>query len=85
VKALLGGILMAIGILIAGASGLCSAWFFLFVIGGASNNSASGFASLTVMVLLVGGLPFVGGIGMILAGRSVLRRSRPERYDHDVF
>jgi hypothetical protein len=82
---LLGGILIAIGILIAGASGLCSAWFLLFVIGGESNNSASGLASLTVLVLFVGGLPFVGGIGMILAGRAVLRRNRPERYDRDVF
>jgi hypothetical protein len=51
-----------------------------------STNVASGEVGLlTILVLIVGGLPFVGGIGMILAGRSVLRRNRPERYDRDVF
>ena len=82
---LLGGILMAIGILGSGASGLCSAWFLSTMLWTSTNVASGEVGLLTILVLIVGGLPFVGGIGMILAGRSVLRRNRPERYDRDVF
>ncbi|WP_051504410.1 hypothetical protein [Sphingomonas jaspsi] len=68
---LLGGILFAIGLLIAGASGLCSAAVFF---AGVSNVSQIDF-SVFPIVALFGGIPLAGGIGLMLLGRSLIRSS----------
>lgn len=69
---LLGGILMAMGILIAGASGLCSL-MFLFS-GGTGGWNASGLG----LILVVGGIPFLTGLGLFYGGRALLRRGQAE-------
>ena len=61
-----GGILLAAGILIAGASGLCSVWGII------STIKEPGMIPL---VLVVGGIPFAIGVGLIFAGRALLRSS----------
>lgn len=60
----LGGLLIAIGFLVAGLSGLCSLIFLV------SEPDAIG------LVALVGGIPFVVGLGLFFLGRSVLRSAR---------
>lgn len=67
-KALLGGLLMAIGILIAGASGLCSAALFVSDLGSA--------AQMAPLVMLFGGIPFALGIALIFGGRALIRSAR---------
>ena len=66
-KELFGGILLAVGILIAGASGLCSL-VALFGFGGGVN--------MFPIVAIVGGVPFVLGAALALAGRRILRQVR---------
>jgi hypothetical protein len=63
-----GGILMAVGILIAGASGLCSA-VVLFTPGEYSG------LEMWPAVLTVGGIPFAIGLAMAFGGRALRRRS----------
>lgn len=75
-KELFGGILVAAGILIAGASGLCS----LAVLFG---NGAMTDMSMLPLVLVIGGLPFALGVLIALGGRSLIRRARQERGDAD--
>lgn len=78
-KRVLGGILMAIGILIAGVSGLCSGFFLVSMAG-----TRVGFGPDPVglmLILLFGGLPFAGGVAMILGGRALTRRAREEDGD----
>ena len=72
-KELFGGILMGIGIIIAGASGLCSL-MVLF---------SDGFQSLSTIpaVLLFGGPPIALGVGMFYGGRALIRQARSEA-DH---
>lgn len=72
-KRLLGGILLAAGILIAGASGLCS----LFVLVGA--GGLSGSLSFLPLVLLIGGIPFALGVALIFGGRALIRQAREEQ------
>ena len=71
-KQMLGGILLAAGILIAGASGLCSL-FILF-----SPTMGADF-SILPFVLAIGGLPCVLGVLLALGGRSLIRQARDER------
>lgn len=75
-KMLCGGILLAIGILIMGVSGLCSS-VFLF-----SALTEPGSAEMLILVALFGGLPFAAGIGLLLGGRALIRSAREdqERY-----
>ena len=68
-KELLGGILVAIGILIAGASGLCS----LAVLVG------FGGANMLPAVALIGSVPFLLGAALALTGRRILRQVRDAR------
>ena len=75
-KGFFGGLLLAIGILIAGASGLCTSIFDIMALSEA--RSAEGL-SFIVMSLFVGGIPFVIGLGLIFWGRWLLRRARAER------
>ena len=63
---LFGGLLMAIGILIATLSGLCSAWLLVEMSGGASFRDV-------VSAIVIPGVPFMVGIGLILLGRSLVR------------
>ena len=68
-KKLIGGILMAIGILIAGLSGLCS---LVFIIGGLSG----GGAELFTLVLVLGGIPFAIGVGLTLGGKAIINAAK---------
>ena len=72
-KGFLGGLLLAVGILIAGASGLCTIVFWGLAIADAHGSDFLGFLLLSLMV---GGIPFVIGVGLILWGRWLLRRAR---------
>jgi hypothetical protein len=71
-KRLFGGILLAVGVLIAGASGLCSL-SVLF-----SSGEFSGFGMWPI-VAVVGGVPFAIGAGIAFGGRALLRADRRER------
>jgi hypothetical protein len=68
-KQLLGGLLIAIGILIAGASGLCS---LFFLVSSLTNISMVG------AVLLFGGPPIAIGVGLVFGGRALIRSARVE-------
>jgi hypothetical protein len=77
-KMLFGGLLLAIGGLIAMLSGLCSAWILIATLGSGSGSEALG---MTPMVAIVGGIPFAIGAGLFLWGRSLIRSARnDERY-----
>jgi amino acid transporter len=78
-RRLLGGICMAVGILIAGASGLCSMFIVIFT------ASKSDWTTNISMVLVFGGTPFMLGLGLFFAGRSLVRRTDQTPYDRDVF
>lgn len=71
-RELLGGILMAFGILIAGSSGLCSMIVLL------TPGEYSGFA-LWPAVLTVGGIPFALGVAMAFGGRALRHGSSGEK------
>jgi len=70
-KTVFGGILMAVGILIAGASGLCS----LYVIGMGALGGGEGLGMIP-LVLMIGGIPCAAGVGLILGGRALIRSER---------
>lgn len=73
-KQLFGGILLAVGILIAGASGLCSLAMF-FSPGGEFGDRLSSLP----LILIFGG-PFIAlGAGSAIVGRNLLREARGER------
>jgi hypothetical protein len=71
-KTLIGGILLAIGILIAGASGLCSLVVLL-------SSGEFGGGGMLGVVLLVGGIPFALGAGLAFAGQTLIKQARKER------
>jgi hypothetical protein len=75
-KGVFGGILMAVGILIAGGSGLCS---LMILFGG--SGEFSGF-EMWPMVLMIGGIPFAVGAGIAYGGYALLRSARRERNDN---
>lgn len=75
-KSLFGGILLAVGILVAGVSGLCSLVFLVTGLG-----DSGGFEGMLPLILLIGGVPFLVGLGLFFAGRSLLRSARRERED----
>jgi hypothetical protein len=75
-KTLFGGILLAIGILIAGASGLCS----LAVLFG---GGFGGNAGILPLVLVIGGIPFAVGAALGFGGWSLIRQARRERQVED--
>ncbi len=74
-----GGLLMAVGGLIAVTSGLCT---LVLTVAGVGSNLSDPSASITVLtdglpfVLGIGGVPFVIGLVMYLAGRRLYRRSK---------
>lgn len=67
-----GGILLAIGILVAGLSGLCS----LSVLFGTGEFSGLG---MWPAVLMFGGIPFAAGAGLVWWGWSAIRHARRGR------
>jgi ABC-type proline/glycine betaine transport system permease subunit len=71
-RELLGGCLQAVGILIAGVTGLC----MLILIAGI--NSWRSFIDTIGAVMLYAGITFLIGIGLIMAGRSMVRRARDD-------
>ena len=70
----LGGILIGVGILIAGLSGLCSLVFFATEV----TSPYTPFSELMSYLLFVGGIPFAIGIGLIFLGRHLAKSSRTE-------
>jgi hypothetical protein len=74
-----GGILLAVGILIAGASGICSLGMLF------SGGMGEPMTTLP-LVLLFGGPPFAIGFGLAYGGRALIRQARKEReaIDKDV-
>ena len=74
-KTVIGGILMGTGILIAGASGLCSA---VLLVGLAGEGGSDEFVSFP-MVLMFGGIPFALGLALFFGGRRMVRRAREEQ------
>jgi hypothetical protein len=68
-KRLIGGVLLAAGILIAGASGLCSLVAFFTLVSNGPTIDALG------IVLLFDGIPLLAGLAVLQFGRSLLRRA----------
>lgn len=77
-KQLIGGIMIAAGILIAGASGLCSL-YMVFSSDTFGSGGISELLSMLPLVLLFGGIPFAVGVALALGGRSLIRQARQER------
>jgi len=65
-RRIFGYILLSVGVLIMLGSGGCS---LLFLIGGAGLDGL-------VLVLILGGIPFLIGLGLLLGGRHLLRKGR---------
>jgi hypothetical protein len=70
---LLGGILIAVGILVMTCSGLCS---LLVVAGGFRETLRT--PTIILLPLFVGGVPFALGFGAFRWGQVLLRRSDRE-------
>ncbi|HEX6741884.1 MAG TPA: hypothetical protein VF079_08855 [Sphingomicrobium sp.] len=70
-KEIFGGILLAVGILVAGASGLCS----LVVLFGFGSSDLS----MIPLVLVVGGIPFAIGFGIGFGGWALIKSARRDR------
>lgn len=70
-KQVFGSILMAVGILIAGASGLCSLVFVMSAFGSPSNIKID-----LPIIFLVGGIPFGIGLAMFFGGRALVRQAK---------
>lgn len=66
-KKLLGGIFLAIGILIAGGGGLCS----LYVLVELLNNPHD--TQDFILIALPGGISLAIGVGLFLIGRSLIQ------------
>jgi hypothetical protein len=77
-KSLFGGILFAVGILIAGASGLCSLGL-LFMGGGSMGENLSTLP----LVLMIGGIPCAIGAAMGYGGWKLIQQARKEREQTD--
>jgi hypothetical protein len=73
VKEFFGGLLMGIGLLVMTLSGLCSGFFLVSTLG------SGGDLSIFTLIVLFGGVPFIGGLGMFFGGRELWRAGRRER------
>jgi hypothetical protein len=62
--------MMAVGMLIAGLSGLCSGAILYEDIGNPNANWAEG----VWIVALIGGIPFLTGLGMAIGGWLLLKK-----------
>jgi hypothetical protein len=72
-KTFFGGLLFAVGILIAGASGLCS-----LTILGMGMSESGGLVMMFPLVAVFGGIPFALGLGLFFGGRALLRQAKRE-------
>ena len=70
-KKLFGGILIAVGILVAGGCGLCS----LAILFGSGEMTG---VDMWPVVLVVGGIPMAIGVLIAFGGRALLRSAREE-------
>lgn len=70
-----GGLLMAIGGLVAGLSGLCSLTFLGYAIWGlfAEGQRLADLGSMLLLILAFGGVPFALGAGVFAWGRRLRR------------
>jgi ABC-type spermidine/putrescine transport system permease subunit II len=74
VKSIFGSILLAIGILIAGASGLCS----MVVVGNELPKGGNALSELLEFVFIFGGIPFGIGLALFFGGRDLVRQAKRE-------
>lgn len=78
---LLGGLLLGIGILVAGLSGLCT---LVIMVGSLFSFTAN--SDMIMIPLVFGGPPLLVGIGLIALGRALLKPAAPQpetKPDHD--
>lgn len=82
VAKLFGAMLMAVGVLVAGLAGLCSAAMIVMMI-----VQPSGAASALPLVLGFGGGPIAVGVGIFIGGRALWRgpRTAPPKTDPKTF
>ena len=71
----LGGILLGIGILIAGLSGLCSLAMFVTELTSVHSN----MSETTMLILMFGGIPFAIGVGLFFCGRQLIKSAGADR------
>jgi hypothetical protein len=70
-KQVFGSILLAVGILIAGGSGLCSLVFL-------GSGITNGFGGMLDALPIFGGIPFAIGLGLFFTGRALVRQAKLE-------
>ena len=76
-KRFVGGCLVAAGGLIATVCGLCTAVFVIGPIWYAMTSSGGAYAwPLSVMGLVIGGIPTALGVALIVVGLGMFRRTR---------
>jgi sensor domain CHASE-containing protein len=73
-KQVFGSILLAVGILIAGCSGLCSLVFSMDTLFGSSNHIRIDLP----IIFIVGGIPFGIGLALFFGGRALIRQAKLE-------
>lgn len=73
-KQVFGAMLMGVGILIAGASGLCTVVLGLGEIFASGARDAVGVG----VILIVGSIPFVIGLAAFFGGRALVRQGDSE-------
>ncbi len=73
-KELVGGCLLAVGVLIAGLTGLCTLVMMVSV------NSWRSFGDAIGSIASFFAIPLIIGIGLIVAGRALVHSARRERY-----
>lgn len=69
VAKLFGALLMAVGALMVGLCGLCSAVFLVSTVGAASGA----IGSMVMLALVFGGVPIAAGVAMFMFGRNLRR------------
>lgn len=84
VSRFLGGLLMAVGVLIGGLGGLCTLGFIgMMVVSMSSANSYSGVLgnalASAMLSLIVGAFPMGIGAGLFFLGRSLRRSAGPRK------
>lgn len=77
---LIGGLLLAIGILIAGTSGLCSLTFVVTMMADTTRMTeiVTGLPFMLMLVGMFGGVPFLVGLALIRVGKGFLRRAQED-------
>jgi hypothetical protein len=77
VQAFFGSALMAVGALMGGLCGLCTAVFVIGGIFGGGGGGEFGGGEMVVMALVIGGLPTLIGVGLFFGGRALWRDAQP--------